>query len=512
MRTVAAPTTVAPPRPATLARDVLAGVTVAVVLIPQALAYAGVAGMPPVSGLYAAALPPLAAALFASSPYLQTGPVAQTSLLTFGALASRAPAGSDEYVELGILLALIVGAVRLLVGITRPGVVAHLLSGPMPMGFVPPGAILSIASQLPSALGANGGPGVLAGAAGAAGDPAAWDAEALLVAVATITIVFGGRRLHRLFPGALVALAGGLALGGLAGFGGTPVGDIPSGLPSVSLDLPWEELAGLVVPGAIFALVGFAEPASIARTYATRERQAWSADREFVSQGVANLASGLSGGYPVGGSLSRTSLNYVVGGATRASGAISGLCVLAFLPLAAALSGLPEAVLAAIVICSVLGLLRVGRIAALWRVTPPQCAVAAATFVLTLALAPHIEHAVAIGVGLSIAVHLARELALRLDETVTAGVIRLRPSGVVWFGNAQRLEEHVTGVLEEHPGARRLELSLGALGRIDVSGAIAIHNLIADARVAGLEVEIRDVPPQASAMLDRYAAHRGRLR
>jgi sulfate permease, SulP family len=512
MRPAAVPVTVAPPRPATLARDALAGVTVAVVLIPQALAYAGVAGMPPISGLYAAALPPLAAALFASSPYLQTGPVAQTSLLTFGALASRAPAGSDEYVDLGILLALIVGAVRLLLGVTRTGVVAHLMSEPMLMGFVPAGAILIVASQLPSALGAGGGAGVLAGAAHAAGAPGAWDRDAVIIAVATVAVVFGGRRLHRLFPGALVALVGGLALGALTGFGGTPVGDIPSGLPALSLDLPWEELGGLLVPGAIIALVGFAEPASIARTYATRERQAWSADREFVSQGVANLAAGLSGGYPVGGSLSRTSLNYVAGGVTRASGAITGLCVLAFLPLAAVLSDLPRAVLAAIVISSVLGLLRFGRIGTLWHVSRPQFAVAAATFVLTLALAPHIERAVAIGVGLSIAVHLARELALRIDETVTGAVLRIRPSGVVWFGNAQRLEEHVTGVLERNPGVARLELVLGGLGRIDVSGAMAIHNLMADAELAGLEVEIRDVPPQARAMLDRYAAHRRRLR
>jgi SulP family sulfate permease len=318
--------------------------------------------------------------------------------------------------------------------------------------------------------------------------------------------------MHRLFPGALVALAGGLTLGAATGFGGTPVGAIPSGLPSLSLDLPWNELPALLVPGAVIALVGFAEPASIARTYATRERQAWSPNREFVSQGVANLASGLSGGYPVGGSLSRTSLNYIAGGATRASGAVTGLVVLAFLPLAAVLSALPKAVLAAIVICSVLGLLRFGRIATLWRVSRPQFAVAVATFALTLALAPHIERAVTIGVALSNAVHLGRELSLRIDESVAGALVRVQPSGVVWFGNAQRLEEHVTGILGRTPGVARLELVLGALGRIDVTGAIAIHNLIADAEAAGLVVDVCDVPPQARAMLDRYAAHRARLR
>jgi SulP family sulfate permease len=513
MRTaVATRLPVSPARSGTLARDAVAGVTVAVVLIPQALAYAGVAGMPPITGLYAAALPPLAAALFASSPYLQTGPVAQTSLLTFGALASRAPAGTDEYVELGILLALVVGAVRVLLGVTRTGVVAHLMSEPMLMGFVPAGAILIVASQLPSALGAGSGSGVLTAAIHALGEPGAWEREAVLIAIVTVAVVLGGRRIHRLFPGALVALVAGLAIGAGTGFGGTPVGDIPSGLPALSLDLPWNELPALLLPGAIIALVGFAEPASIARTYATRERQAWSADREFVSQGVANLASGLSGGYPVGGSLSRTSLNYIAGGKTRASGAITGLVVLSFLPFAAVLSALPKAVLAGIVISAVLGLMRLGRVATLWRVSRPQFLVAVATFALTLALAPHIERAVAIGVALSIAVHLARELSLQIDATVTSALLRIRPSGVVWFGNAQRLEDRISGLLQSNPEVRRLELVLGALGRIDVTGAIAIHNLIADAKAAGLEVGVTDVPPHARAMLDRYASHRERLR
>src|SRR5918996_1283905 len=125
-----------------LPRDVLAGTTVALVLIPQALAYAGVAGMPPISGLYAAALPPLAAALFASSPYLQTGPVALTSLLTFGALSGSAPLGSEAYLELAMLLALVVGVVRILTGLLGAGVVAHLMSDPMLMGVLPGAALL----------------------------------------------------------------------------------------------------------------------------------------------------------------------------------------------------------------------------------------------------------------------------------------------------------------------------------------------------------------------------------
>lgn len=494
------------------ARDTVAGITVALVLIPQALAYADVAGMPPVSGLYAAALPLLAAALFASSPYLQTGPVAQTSLLTFGALAGRAPVGSEAYVELGVLLALVVGAVRVLVGLVRAGVLAHLMSEPMLMGFVPAAAILIVASQLPAALGAPAGDaGVLEEAAAAATSPGDWGPTAIGLALGTIALVLGGRRLHRFFPGVLVALLAGLAVSAATGYGEATVGTIPAGLPPISLDLPYEELPALLVPGAVIAIVGFAEPASIARTYATRERQPWSADREFIGQGAANLAAGLSGGYPVGGSLSRTTLNHMAGAATRASGAITGLAVLAFLPFASVLAPLPTAVLAAIVISAVLGLIRLRRLAALWRISRPQFAVAWTTFALTLALAPRVERALIVGASLAVAVHLVRELTLRVEVTVAGDTLEVRPTGVLWFATAQDLEERLISLLGEHTGVTRLRLALDGLGRIDLTGAMALGHLVDDARAAGLDVEVVGVPPHARALLARYAERKGAL-
>ena len=496
-----------------LARDALAGVTVAMVVIPQAIAYAGVAGMPPVSGLFAAALPCIAAALFASSPYLQTGPVALTSLLTFGALASQAPVGSDAYVELGLLLALIVGAIRVLVGLVRAGVLAHLMSEPMLMGFVPAGATLIVASQVPAALGAEGASddGVLGAAISALVEPATWDWRAIALGVAAMAIVGGGRALHRLFPGVLVALLGGVAISAATGYAGATVGPIPGGLPPLSLSLPFGELPGLLLPGAVIAIVGFAEPAAIARTFATRERQPWSADREFVSQGMANVVAGLSGGYPVGGSLSRTTLNHMAGAATRLSGAVTGLFVLAFLPFASALDPLPEAVLAAIVIGMVLGLIRLRRLAALWRVSRPQFAVAGTTFGLCLLLAPHIEYAVMAGVGLAVATHLVRELSVRLEVERRGETLEVRPLGVLWFATAQDLEERLIGLLDEHRDATRLCLSLDGLGRIDLTGVMALGHLLDDARRAGLEVELRGVPPQARGLLRRYGDRKSAL-
>jgi len=496
-----------------LTRDAIAGVTVALVVIPQAMAYAGVAGMPPVSGLFAAALPCVAAALFASSPYLQTGPVALTSLLTFGALASRAPAGSEAYVELGLLLALIVGAIRVLIGLVRAGVLAHLMSEPMLMGFVPAGAILIVASQLPAALGAEraSDDGVLRAAVSAVAEPAAWDWRAIALGVVAMAIVRGGRALHRLFPGVLVALMGGVAVSAATGYAGATVGPIPGGLPPLSLSLPFGELPGMLLPGAVIAIVGFAEPAAIARTFATRERQPWSADREFVSQGMANVVAGLSGGYPVGGSLSRTTLNHTAGAVTRASGAITGLFVLAFLPFASVLDPLPQAVLAAIVIGMVLGLIRLRRLAALWRISRPQFAVAWTTFGLCLLLAPHVEYAVLAGVGLAVATHLVRELSVRVEVERRGETLEVRPLGVLWFATAQDLEERLIGLLDEHRDATRLCLSLDGLGRIDLTGVMALGHLLDDARRAGLEVELRGVPPQARGLLRRYGDRRSAL-
>jgi SulP family sulfate permease len=501
-------------RRATLARDTIAGITVALVLIPQSLAYAGVAGMPPIGGLYAAALPPLAAAVFASSPYLQTGPVAMTSLLTFGALAGRAPVGSEAYVELGVLLALVVGVVRVLIGLLHGGVIAHLMSEPMLMGFMPAGAILIVASQVPAALGAPGAAGsdVLGAAGSALVAPADWEPAAVGLALGSIVLVLGGRRIHPLFPGVLIALVAGLGLAAAVDYGGATVGAIPAGLPPVTLDLPLRELPGLLAPGAVIAVVGFAEAASIARTYATRERRPWSADREFIGQGAANLAAGLSGGYPVGGSFSRSALNRGAGAVTRASGAVTGLAVLAFLPAAALLEPLPRAVLSAIVISAVLALIRLRRMAVLWRVSRPQFVVAWATFALTLLLAPRIERAVMAGVVLALAVHLIRELSVRIEVTTTGETLEVRPTGVLWFATAHDLEARLNRLIGQHRDATRLRLVLDGLGRIDLTGAMALDRLLDDARAAGLDVEVVDAPPQARGLLARHARRRDPLR
>jgi SulP family sulfate permease len=287
---------------------------------------------------------------------------------------------------------------------------------------------------------------------------------------------------------------------------GSQVGDIPGGLLDVRVDLPWSELPSLLVPGIIIALVGFIEPSSIARTFAARERRQWDADREFVSQGAANVAAAVAGGFPVGGSFSRSALNRDAGAQTRWSGAITGLAVLAFLPFASSLSELPKAVLGGIVIAAVASLVRPLPLLRLARYSKAQFALGAITFALTLALAPHVERAVLVGVGLAVALHLWRELRLEVPSWREGETLHMRPRGVLYFGTERRIEDSLLRLVTEHPDATRLVVHLDGLGRIDTTGALALRAVLQDARDAGLEVEILDVRPRWRPIVDRVIA------
>jgi len=489
--------------------DLVAGLSVAPVLIPQSLAFAQLAGLPAQHGLYAAMLPPVAAALLASSPYLQTGPVAMTSLLTFGVLSVLAPPDTAAYVALAALLALVVGVIRLGIGLARFGWVTYLMSQPVMSGFTSAAALLIVAAQLPALLGIpDTGSGLLARAGFAVGHPAQWNPAAIGLSAATFLIVYGGRRVHALFPGVLIAAALGMVLGGLADYSGPLVGAIPEGLPPFSLSLPWRELPVLLVPATVIALVGFAEPAAIARTYAEQDRRPWSPDREFVSQGAANIAAGISGGFPVGGSFSRTAITRLAGGRTRWSGAVAGLVTLAVLPFADVLATLPQAVIGAVIVISVLRMVDLPNLARLSHYSLPQAGIGWLTFALTLVLAPRVDEAVLVGVGLAVVVHIWRELRVNVRTTFADTTLRLAPQGVLFFGSAPALETALVDALAQYPTARRLILDLEALGRIDYTGALALRSVMREAERAGLVVEICGVPPQAHRVLERLLGDR----
>lgn len=487
-------------------RDVIAGVSVAMVGIPQSLAYADLAGMPPIVGLYAGALPPVVAAVFASSPYLQTGPVAITALLTFGALSTMAAPGSPEYVALGLGLALVVGVVRVLLGLLRAGRLAYLMSQPMLLGFVPAAAVLIAGSQTAKALGVPppAYDSEIADAAWAVLHPTSWNPAAVAVSAATAIVILGGRRLSPLFPGVLVAAGLGIAVSALGLYSGQIVETIPAGFPPLSLtEIPWARIPDLLLSGTLIALIGFTEAASISRRFASEDRARWNADREFISQGAANLAAAATGGMPCGGSFSRSSVNRMSGARTRLSGAVTGITVLAFLPFATVLEPLPLGVLGTIVIMAVIGLMRFRPLIRIWRVSVPQAIVAWGTFASTVLLAPRLDIAVLIGVGLSVVVFLLRSLQLEIDVRAEEETLTFTPRGVLWFGTAQRLDTALLDALAAHPGARRVVVDLSRVGRIDTTGALVLRSVLDQARAAALQAEVRGIPPQSTALAER---------
>ena len=374
----------------------------------------------------------------------------------------------------------------------------------MLIGFVPAAALVILAAQLPVALGVDAeGEGVLRDAATALAAPGSWSVEDALLAAATAEFVLLAARVARLFPAVLVAVLAGLAYAALAGYRGATVGAVEATVADPVLALPWRELPSLLVPGVVIALVGFAEPASIARRFAALERSRWSPDRELVSQGVANLVAGGAGGFPVGGSFSRSALNRRAGARSRWSGAVAGLAVIALLPFAGMLEPLPRAILAGIVIAAVLELARLLPLVRLAGQSRPQFVVAATTFVLTLALAPRVDIAVVVAIALAVAVHLWRELELGLESWVDGETLHVRPIGVLWFASARRFEDAFLERLADHRDATRVVVHLDGLGRFDYSGALTLRRLLERAREAGLESEVVDVRPRAERAVRR---------
>jgi SulP family sulfate permease len=484
--------------------DVVAGLSAALVLIPQALAYGALAGVPVQSGLYAAALAPLAAAFFASSPYLGTGPTAITSLLTLGALAAVVAPGTQEYVELAALLALVVGIMRVGLGLVRAGFLAYVLSQPILTGFTTGAALVIVASQIPSVVGATStATNPFVSAFDVLRSPQEWRLHSIVLAAVVALAMVAGRRIHRLFPGVLLALVLAVLLSAVTNYGGAVVGNVDAGFPPLPRGIPWASLPGLLVPAGVIAIVGFAEPASIARHYATLQRRRWNPNRELVSQGVANLASGFGGGFPVGGSFSRSALLHDAGARTRLAGGLSGLVVLALLPATEVLAQLPESALGAVIIVSVVELLHVRPFRDLRRYARLQFAVSLLTLVMTVALAPHVERALIAGVGLAVAAHLWRELRLTIPAWVSDGTLHLAPKGVLYFASAPGLEVAFARALEQHPDADRLMVHLDGLGRIDLTGALVLRDFLADARAAGFAAEVADVPAPARKVVAR---------
>lgn len=484
--------------------DLIAGFSVALVAIPQAMAYAEIAGLDPVHGLYAAVAASLGGALVGSSPYLQSGPTAVTSLLAFGALSAFADANTVRFALLAGLLAVAVGLIRLAIGLVGGGPIAYLMSQPVVVSFTSAAAVLIIASQIPTLLGVDvgGGSNPLVAAYAALRQPGAWSLVDLALGALAVVAMLGGRRLSPLFPGALLAVVTATAWSAYVDYQGEIVGDVSARI-TLHTDLPWGDVGSLLLPAAVIALVGFAEPAAIARRYAAEERRPWDSNREFVGQGLANVAAGLAGGYPVGGSFSRTALNRLAGARTRWSGACTGLVLLCMLPFTSALTHLPKAVLAGVVIAAAVTLLDLTTPRRLWRWSRLQFSVGAITVVAALVLAPRVERAVLLGVVTALAVHLWREVQVSVPSSTEGDTLHLWPSGVLYFGSAPGMERAVNVLIAQQPALSRVVIHLSGLGRVDLTGALMLRDLVEEAETSGVTIEIREARPHMARILTR---------
>ena len=496
------------PRP--VAGDLLGGISVALVLIPQSLAYAALAGLPPEVGLFASAFPLLIFAIFASSPYLQTGPVALTSLLVAGALAGAGiEPGTEAYLGAAAILAIIVAVVRLIVGLFRLGSVVYLMAEPVAIGFTSAAGIVILASQLPRALGtalppeiaSRGNP--IGRGAWALTNPSSWTVGAIAIFIVTVILMHGGRRLHRLFPGVLFAVIFALLVSRLTDYRAAVLQDIEPGLPRLDLDLPWSSTGSLIVGGIVIALVGFAEPASIARMFANEDQSRWSSSREFFASGLANAVAGATGAYPVGGSFSRSFVNRFAGAETRLSGAITGLIVIAFLPFAGLLDGLPEAALGSIVVGAVASIVKPGRLIRILRRSPVQGSLALITFVATLVTPPNIQFGVIIGVIATFIFHVARPFRVEQAPTPEGG-LSLRPRGLLWIGTNARFKRELDRIITSDPGSGPVVVDLAESVAIDAAIADAIAGGKAAAERKNRTLRVIHPPEGATPILEMF--------
>jgi len=394
---------------------------------------------------------------------------------------------------------MLVGVCRFVFGLVRAGSIVRLISLPVVTGFTSGAAILIISSQIPRSLGLDAGDGgVLAEAWSALTSVGDWDLAAIVLSVITAVLFLGGRKLSPLFPGVLVAVVIGIVWSRASQYRGETIGTIPEGIPPFDLNLPWGEIPTLLLGAIVIALVGFAEPVSIARTFANETGQKWDANREFMASGLANLVSAVTGGYPVGGSFSRSSINKLAGAQTRWSGGVTGLIVIAFLPFASVLEPLPRAVLSAIVISAVVSLVKPRRLLGIWKRSHSQAVLAWITFAATLAFAPRVERAVLLGVVLTVALHFGDKFTVeRFNDEDTDEPVLLTPAGMMWMGTDRAFNDQLM-----NEGA---ESSTGV--SIDFANAPFIDDAtaqsLAKAAEAGADVTWKNPPDGSEAMLEQ---------
>lgn len=515
----------------TLVSDLVAAVIVTIMLIPQSLAYAMLAGLPAEVGIYASIAPLVAYALFGTSRTLAVGPVAVASLMTASAIGQFAQAGSPQYWQAAIVLAFLSGVILLLLGLVRLGFFANFLSHPVISGFISASGLIIAASQLKHILGirAEGEafPHLLSSLAVNVADT---NAPTLVIGVAATIFLFWVRKgfkplLVRLGlrerPADLAAKAGpiiAIVASSLAVWllqldraGVHIVGAVPQGLPPFTMPT-WDPglWQRLFIPALLISIVGFVESVSVGQTLAARRRQRIDPDQELVALGASNMAASITGGFPVTGGFARSVVNFDAGAQTPAAGIYTALgLALAALLLTPALYYLPQATLGATIIVAVLSLVDFGIFKRTWRFSRPDFLSAASTLVATLLFG--VEAGLIVGVGISIALFLYRTSrphiavvglvpgtehfrnVLRHDVLTSPELLSLRPDESLYFANARHLEDRINAEVAGRPELRHLVLQCSAVNDIDVSGLESLEAIAQRLHASGIKLHLSEV-------------------
>lgn len=530
-----------------LPQDFVAGVIVTIMLIPQSLAYAMLAGLPPYVGLYASIAPLIAYAVFGTSRTLAVGPVAVISLMTASAIAPIAEPGSAAYLSAALTLAMMSGLILLAMSLLRLGVLASLLSHPVISGFITGAGILIAFSQLRHVLGVEAGGHTLPEIVPALAEALPrTNLPTLAVGLAAIAFLVWARKglgsllrrlglgerpagiMARTTPVVAVALSV-MAVErlDLAAHGVAVVGAVPSGLPPLTLPDFAPALWLALLPSAVLiSLVGFVESISVAQTLAAKRRQRVDADRELSGLGAANISAALTGGYPVTGGFARSVVNFDAGARTPLASVFTALGIaVTALYFTGLFELLPRAVLAATIIVAVLSLVDIAALKRTWRYSKSDFAAMAVTIAVVLAIG--VEAGIVAGVALSLVLFLWRTSRphmavvgqvpgsehfrniLRHDVVVSPTVLSVRVDESLYFINARHLEDRIYALAAERPEVRHAVLMCPAVNLIDASALESLEALADRLKAAGVQFHLSEVKGPVMDRLERsdFFAH-----
>jgi SulP family sulfate permease len=522
-------------------QDGLAAVIVTLMLIPQSLAYAMLAGLPPVVGLYASILPLLAYALFGSSRTLAVGPVAVVSLMTAAALGPLFPDGGAEYIGAAMLLALLSGLILSAMALLRLGFIANFLSHPVISGFISASGILIAVGQLKHIFGVS-----LSGdslwqmlpalvrqlpelhwqtlAIGISSLAWLWWARGQLKPLLMRCGLTGQTAGHLTKTAPVLAILTSITVVTLLQLeqsGVKVLGVIPQGLPGLALPTLDVALALQLLPAALLiSLVGFVESVSVGQTLAAKRRQRISPDNELLGLGTANLAAAVGGGFPVTGGFARSVVNFDAGAQTPMAGVLTAagiaLCVLLLTPL---LHNLPQAVLAATIMVAVLSLVDLRAVVHTWRYSAQDGVAQIATLFGVLLLG--VEAGILLGVGLSLLLFLWRtsrpHVAVvgqvpgsehfrnveRFAVVESPSVLSLRVDESLYFPNARFLEERIGELIAQRPEVRHLVLMCPGVNLIDASALDSLEAIVERLHAAGVQLHFSEVKGPVMDQLHR---------